>query len=96
LTQGAGVDDPTPLKRRCGTGFDRKFPPCSIAYAIASVQFYLHEVATLVMCSSLLLMYGGSVPGSTRGPVLGASSVGVPAGAVLIAYMILRAPGSHA
>ncbi len=41
-------------------------------------------------------MYGGSVPGSTRGPVLGASSVGVPAGAVLIAYMILRAPGSHA
>jgi hypothetical protein len=67
-----------------------------IGAAIAGVQFYLHQVATLLMCSSLLLVYGGVVPGSTLRPVLGASSVGVLAGAVLIGYMILRAPRSHA
>jgi hypothetical protein len=59
---------------------------------IANAQFYLHQVATLVLTSSLLLLYGGILPESDLAPVLGISSVGVLVGAVLMAYMIWKLP----
>jgi hypothetical protein len=59
---------------------------------IANAQFYLHQVATLVLTSSLLLLYGGILPESDLGPILGISSVGVLVGALLMAYMIWKLP----
>jgi hypothetical protein len=58
--------------------------------ALAATQFYLHQVAALVMFSGLLLLYGGMAPESTVGPILGASSVGVLAAALLMIWMILK------
>ena len=63
-----------------------------VRHALAQVQFYLHQVAAVIMLSGLLLLYGGVLPETTLGPVLGASSVGVLVGAVLMAYMILVSP----
>jgi hypothetical protein len=59
---------------------------------IANAQFYLHQVATFVLTSSLLLLYGGILPESDLAPVLGISSVGVLVGALLMAYMIWKLP----
>ena len=61
---------------------------------VASIQFYLHQLATICMCSSLLLLYGGILPEPTLGPILGMSSVGVLLSAILMAYMILRSSGN--
>lgn len=57
---------------------------------LAGVQFYLHQLATLVMVVSLVLLYGGLVPEATIGPLLGLASVGVLLAIVLMAWMILR------
>jgi len=57
---------------------------------LAGFHFYLHQFATLVMTSGLVLLFGGVLPESTLGPVLGVASVGVLLAMVLMAWMILR------
>jgi len=64
--------------------------------ALSQVQFYVHQVAAVVMLSGLLLLYGGALPESTLDPILGASAVGVLVGAVLMAYMIVVSPANAA
>jgi hypothetical protein len=59
---------------------------------IANAQFYLHQAATLVLTSSLLLLYGGILPESNLAPLLGGSSIGVLIGALLMVYMIWKLP----
>jgi hypothetical protein len=59
---------------------------------LASVQFYLHQVATLVMVVGLVLLYAGIAPEATLGSTLGLASVGVLLATVLIVWMILRLP----
>lgn len=59
---------------------------------LAGVQFYLHQVATLVMVVGLVLLYAGIVPEATLGPMLGLASVGVLLAALLVVWMILRLP----
>ena len=64
----------------------------NVRHAVAQVQFYLHHAAAIVMFTGLLLFYGGVVPEATIGPVLGASSIGVLVGALLMTHMLLAAP----
>jgi hypothetical protein len=57
---------------------------------LAKIQFYLHHVGTLVMTTSLFLMYGGFVEASTLEPFLAASSVTVLVGMVLMKVMFIK------
>ena len=57
---------------------------------VAQAQFVLHQAAAFVMFSGLVLLYGNVFPEPTIGPILGASSVGVLLGALLMFYMVLR------
>jgi uncharacterized membrane protein len=58
---------------------------------VAQVQFVLHQAATLVVSLGLLLLYGGVVPESTIGPIVGIASAGVLAGVLLMLYMVVKA-----
>jgi hypothetical protein len=57
---------------------------------IARVQFTLHQIATLVVSSGLMLFYGGVVSDSTIGPILGIAASGVLAGVLLMLYMVVK------
>lgn len=57
---------------------------------LASVQFYLHQLAAVVMLTGLFLLFGGVVPEESIGPVLGISSIGVLAAAALMLWMIVK------
>jgi FtsH-binding integral membrane protein len=61
--------------------------------AIAATQFVLHQAAAATLCVGLFLLYGGTAPEATVGPVLGIGSVGVLVGMLLMLYMVLR-PGA--
>jgi uncharacterized membrane protein len=63
---------------------------------LASVQFYLHQLATVVLTGGLVLMFSGALPEATLAPALGASAVGVLAAVLLMVWMILRSPRGQA
>lgn len=58
--------------------------------ALSTAQFYLHQLAALVMLIGLFLLFGGFAPEETIGPILGMSSIGVLAAALLMLWMILK------
>lgn len=60
---------------------------------LAVFQFYLHQLATLVMSVGLVLLYAVLVPEPTIGPLLGLASVGVLIAVVLMGWLVLRSPG---
>jgi len=60
------------------------------AGGMAAAQFYLHQLATLVMLAALVLMFGGVMSEATLAPVLGIASVGVLLAMALMAWMIVR------
>lgn len=51
---------------------------------LASAQFWLHHVGTVVMGAGLTLLYGGVYPEDVVGPVLGVSSIAVLISAVVM------------
>jgi hypothetical protein len=57
---------------------------------IAKTQFYLHQVAALILVTSLFLMFGNFVPEDKIGPVLGMASIGVLIGLLLMLYMVIN------
>ncbi len=57
---------------------------------LATTQFYLHQAAALVMCGGLFLLFGDLAPEAIVGPILGISSIGVLAAALLMLWMILK------
>lgn len=57
---------------------------------LANIQFVLHQAAAISISSGLFLLYGGIVPESTLGPILGLASAGVLLGILLMLYMVLR------
>jgi len=61
---------------------------------VARTQFVLHQLSALVLFSGLALLYGGVLPDTTLGPILGTASVGVLTGALLMIYMVLRSPAT--
>jgi hypothetical protein len=61
-----------------------------VSPALGATQFYLHQSATLVMVCGLFLLFAGAAPEATVGPILGISSIGVLAAALLMLWMILK------
>jgi len=57
---------------------------------VSRIQFVLHQSAALIVSIGLLLFYGGVVPESTIGPILGLGSTGVLAGVLLMLYMVVK------
>jgi hypothetical protein len=58
--------------------------------AVANFQFALHQAAAAAVSVGLFLLYGGIVPESTLGPILGIASAGVLLGTLLMLYMVMR------
>ena len=58
--------------------------------ALANVQFVIHQAAAAAVSVGLFLLYGGIVPESTLGPLLGIASAGVLVGMLLMLYMVMR------
>ncbi|MDX1635220.1 MAG: hypothetical protein R3280_11310 [Marinobacter sp.] len=58
---------------------------------LAVLQFFTHQVGSLVMFVGLFLLYGGYMPEAQIGPVLGLASFAVLTGVVLILAMVVTA-----
>ena len=58
--------------------------------ALANTQFVIHQAAAAAVSVGLFLLYGGIVPESTLGPILGVASAGVLLGMILMLYMVMR------
>lgn len=58
---------------------------------VARAQFVLHQVAAFGLLLGLLLMFGGAVPESTIGPLLGMAAAGVLAAMLLMLYLVVKA-----
>jgi hypothetical protein len=58
--------------------------------AVANTQFVLHQAAAVTVSVGLFLLYGGIVAEPALAPFLGAASVGVLVGMLLMLYMVLR------
>ncbi|MBO1924844.1 hypothetical protein [Thiomicrorhabdus sp. 6S3-12] len=57
---------------------------------LAKGQFILHQIGALVMVAGLFLLYGGSAPEATLGPILGISSIFVLLSAAIMAYQYFK------
>jgi hypothetical protein len=60
------------------------------ARALANVQFVVHQAGAITISVALFLLYGGLVPATTLDPILGAASVGILLGLLLMLYMVIR------
>ncbi|MDN4500827.1 TonB-dependent receptor [Alteromonadaceae bacterium BrNp21-10] len=58
---------------------------------LVQVQYYAHQIGTLVLVVALFLMYGGMVAASVLGPILGVASILVLLGVILMKVMIIKA-----
>jgi hypothetical protein len=56
---------------------------------IASLQFYIHQAAALLLSIGLTLLYGGMVTADKLVPALTGGSLAVLIGALLMLYMVL-------
>lgn len=57
---------------------------------LAKLQFYSHQVGTLVVVICLYLMYGGHVSGETLEPFLATSSILVLLSMILVKVMFIQ------
>jgi hypothetical protein len=65
------------------------------ARMLATAQFVLHQAGSLGMFVGLLLIYGRGAPEALVGPLMGASTLALILGVLLMLIMVLRtAPGS--
>ncbi|MBS0580358.1 MAG: TonB-dependent receptor [Proteobacteria bacterium] len=60
------------------------------ARPLANLQFWLHQLAALVLCTGLFLLYGNFMPLATLDPILGVASVGVLIGMLLMLYLVVK------
>ena len=58
--------------------------------ALAQVQFVVHQAGAITISVALFLLYGDLVPAATLDPILGAASVGILLGLLLMLYMVIR------
>lgn len=59
---------------------------------LSALQFYLHQLAALVVLGGLYLMFGGVLPEPTIGPVVGIASMAVLLALLLMMAMVLGRP----
>jgi len=57
---------------------------------VANLQFWLHQVATIVLVVGLFLLYGGFVAEAKVGAILGIGAVCVLIAMLLMLYMVVR------
>ncbi len=57
---------------------------------LASVQFYLHQFASIVMFVALFVLFGRFLNEEQAGPLLGIASIGVLTGMVMMFWLVLR------
>ncbi|PPC76070.1 TonB-dependent receptor [Pokkaliibacter plantistimulans] len=57
---------------------------------MANLQFYIHQLGTLVLLIGLFCLFAGLVPEPILGPVLGIASVIVFSGLVLMKVMFIK------
>jgi hypothetical protein len=60
---------------------------------IATLQFYMHQLSTLVLSIGLLFFYGGLYQEGLD-PILAASSFGLLGSALLMIYLVIRFPAT--
>jgi putative solute:sodium symporter small subunit len=58
-------------------------------FAVANLQFYIHQAAALILSVGLTLLYGRVVPAEKLVPALTGGSLAVLIGAVMMLYMVL-------
>lgn len=61
------------------------------ARGLATAQFVLHQAGSLTMFVGLLLIYGRVVSDERVGPMMGAASIAVILGVLLMLVMVLKA-----
>lgn len=61
------------------------------ARALATIQFILHQAGSLAMFAGLLLIYGHAAGEDRIGPLMGAASLAVILGMLLMLVMVLQA-----
>jgi hypothetical protein len=57
---------------------------------LATVQFILHQAGALAMCIGLFLIYGHTASEDQAGPLMGAATVAVILGVLLMLVMVLK------
>ena len=57
---------------------------------IASIQFIVHQAATVTIIAGLFLLYGNFVPEEKLDPILAIAAISVLAGVLLMLYMVLK------
>ncbi len=58
---------------------------------LGQIQFYCHQLGTLVIVICLFLLYGRHVSDAILGPILGVASIAVLAGVVLMKVKLIKA-----
>ncbi|MDH2436053.1 TonB-dependent receptor [Pokkaliibacter sp. MBI-7] len=62
----------------------------NVPVRMANLQFYIHQLGTLVLLIGLFCLFAGLVPEPILGPVLGIASVIVFSGLVLMKVMFIK------
>jgi len=57
---------------------------------IASIQFIVHQAATVTIIAGLFLLYGNFVPEEKLDPILAIAAISVLASVLLMLYMVLK------
>ena len=57
---------------------------------LATIQFYCHQLGTLVMLIALFLLFGGFVAENVLGPILGIATLAVFIGMLLLKILFIK------
>ncbi|NVK22096.1 MAG: TonB-dependent receptor [Kangiellaceae bacterium] len=57
---------------------------------LASIQYWLHQIGTLIIIIGLYLIYGNHAAGNIIGPILGIGSLSVLVGMVLMKVLVIK------
>jgi len=57
---------------------------------LATAQFWLHQLGTLVLVTALYCLYGGYVPDTILGPILGISSIMALVAMILMKVIFIK------
>lgn len=58
---------------------------------MASIQFIVHQAATVTIIAGLFLLYGNFIPEEKLDPILGIAAISVLVSVLLMLYMVLKA-----
>ena len=65
-----------------------------ISVKLSYIQYFTHQIGTVVLVIGLFLLYGNYVPDQLIGPILGISSIAVLVGLILMSVMYIKSSGN--